>query len=351
MSIDVIGWDIGGAHLKAVALHDDGRTLARQEPTPLWQGLDHLHRAIQSIITAWPESHGCRHGVTMTGELVDLFPNREEGVRALTDALLAHVPAESVSVFAGEMGFLAPATITPDDILRVASANWLATALFTAARLPDALLIDIGSTTTDLLLIGKGRPQIRGTTDLDRLRYQELVYTGVVRTSLMAIASQAPWQGEWASLMAEHFATTADVYRLTGELPDHADQMPAADGGEKSLIASARRIARLLGTDAETASLAQWQTLARYFRQQQLETLRRAAHRQLSCGLADTHRCFVGAGVGRFLVQELAQQLGYPYRDFLELMPMPHRTQEFDLADCAPAAAVAFLLNTQHADR
>ena len=39
----------------------------------------------------------------------------------------------------------------------VASANWLATARWIAGRVPDALLIDIGSTTTDIIPIIGGR--------------------------------------------------------------------------------------------------------------------------------------------------------------------------------------------------
>ena len=71
----------------------------------------------------------------------------------------------------------------------------------------------------------------------------------------MALARRAPFAGHWVSLMAEHFATTADVYRLTGDLPEHADMLPSADHGAKNVAASARRLARMLGLDMEAADL------------------------------------------------------------------------------------------------
>ena len=328
MSTDIVGWDIGGAHLKAVALDADGTATTYQQPTPLWLGLEHLQRGIEAILARIPDWRTCRHAITMTGELVDLFSDREQGVAALIDAFCQHVPSNAVSVFAGDEGFLPTNEVRSEHTAHIASANWLATALLAASHAEQALLIDIGSTTTDLIVIHQGRPEVRGRTDTERLRHQELVYTGIARTSLMA----------------EHFATTADVYRLTGELPEHADQMPTADGGEKSPGASARRLARLLGADAHLAPPSDWRTLAHYFRHQQLHTIQQAVDRQLSRGLLDAGAGFIGAGAGRFLVQELARRLDRPYQDFLDLLPMPRNSDDFDPADCAPAAAVACLL-------
>jgi probable H4MPT-linked C1 transfer pathway protein len=344
MTIELIGWDIGGAHLKAVAIADDGSTQACQEPTPLWLGLDPLHRAIAAIKSALQPAANCRHAVTMTGELVDLFTDRTEGVTALIDAFGRHFAPEPLHVFAGGRGFLRPDQIRPEHAPHIASANWAATALWAATQRRESLLVDIGSTTTDLIVLAEGRPAPRGTTDCERLRFQELVYTGITRTSLMALADTAPWRGEWTGLMAEHFATTADVYRLTGELPDHADLLACADGGDKTVAASARRLARLLGCDAGAASLADWQRLARYFRDRQLSAIQQAWHRQLSTGMLEPQCSVIGAGVGRFLVQELASRLGHPYQDIADLFPPPRTTGQPSIADCAPAAAVACLL-------
>ena len=71
-------------------------------------------------------------------------------------------------------------------------------------------------------------------TDGERLTQGELVYTGVVRTPVMAIAHTAPFMGRMQRIAAERFATMADVWRLTGDLPDDADPYPAADQRGKS---------------------------------------------------------------------------------------------------------------------
>jgi probable H4MPT-linked C1 transfer pathway protein len=343
VNAELIGWDIGGAHLKAAA-SAGGQVLAvSQKPCLLWQGMHHFHEAVEETLKELSPTPDCRHAVTMTGELVDRFANREEGVLSLIRAMETHCTSGSLVIFAGRAGFLEPGAIDSRHIPDIASANWMATGFHAASRIRDALLIDIGSTTTDLLLVQRGEVQMRGYTDFERMRYDELIYSGIVRTPLMALARRAPFEGEWVGLMAEHFATTADVYRLCGELPEHADQMPTADGGAKTVPASARRIARLLGRDAESAEADAWERVARFFRGQQLGSIALACERQLSRGLLNRRAPFVGAGVGRFLVQELATRLQHPYVDFADLFPVHARGDGFHIADCAPAAAVAML--------
>jgi len=46
-----------------------------------------------------------------------------------------------------------------------------------AGQVGDALLVDIGSTTTDLVAVHNGRVQATGRSDFERLISGELVYT------------------------------------------------------------------------------------------------------------------------------------------------------------------------------
>jgi len=336
----VIGWDIGGTHLKAARLGpDDAVERVVQLPVPLWQGLSHLSTALdQAMLALHPAA---RHAVTMTGEMVDLFPNREAGVRELVRAMRERLPEADLRIFAGLRGFLAP----DEAILAspaVASANWLATASFVATRLESAIVVDIGSTTADLVPVARRRVQAEGTDDRSRMVLGELVYTGVVRTPLMALADRVPWKGELVPLMAEHFATSADIYRLTGQLPDGADQHPAADGGEKTVEASARRLARMLGCDWEAGSLAEWRRLAAWFREEQLRRIEDALALVCSRAELSEEAPIIGAGVGRFLARQLAARRGKRYVDFADLLPPSAHVAEH-VADCAPAVAVAWL--------
>ncbi len=180
-----------------------------------------------------------------------------------------------------------------------------------------------------------------GYTDYRRLIPGELVYTGIVRTAVMAVARTAFDKGHEVGLMAEYFATMADVYRVTGELDELHDQTETADGAEKTVIASARRLSRMIGCDFSADELPRWQRFASHIRAQQLQEIQRSCEKQLSrCGLAQNSP-FVGAGVGRFLVRQIALNLGYPYVDFSDLFQVSAVRKGLSVADCAPAAAVA----------
>jgi (4-(4-[2-(gamma-L-glutamylamino)ethyl]phenoxymethyl)furan-2-yl)methanamine synthase len=336
----VIGWDVGGAHLKAARLDPAGRVAqVVQLACPLWQGLPRLRDALDQALAQLGPAH--HHLLTMTGEMADLFPDRPDGVRQLVAAVGDRVPPDRLRVYAGGSGFLAPeaAVEAPD---RVASANWVASAALVAARLPAALLLDIGSTTTDLIPVRGGRVLARGADDTSRMVGDELVYRGVVRTPVMAVAQRVPFAGEWVPLMAEYFATMGDVYRLTGQLPAGADLHPAADGGEKTEVASARRLARMIGRDLHHAPLESWRELARWLAGAQRRTLEEAAVRLLSRAALPEDAPVVGAGSGRFVAAELARGRGRPYLEFADLLPPGTAPREL-VSDCAPAVAVGWL--------
>ncbi len=343
-----VGWDIGGAHVKVATVDASGRVVAAvQVPCALWRGLDQLERALEQALAELPPAAAqARHAATMTGELADLFADREEGVRRIVETLQQRFGAARLRLFAGERGFLDPeqALSAPAS---VASANWLATVQLIAGRIGEALLVDIGSTTTDLVAVHNGRVEATGRSDFERLLSGELVYTGVVRTALMSISDAIEFEGLRVPLMAEHFATTADVYRLTGELDERCDQHPSADGAEKSPQASARRLARMIGRDARDRPLESWRALAASFRATQLERIRRAAQQVLLRAAVAPVGVVVAAGSGAFLVPELARSLRHPAAGFASLV-----TSRLDgpeaLGVCAPAVAVALLAQRAH---
>ncbi len=165
------------------------------------------------------------HAVTMTGELSDVFAGRDEGVAYLVAMMRNAVGAMRLSIYAGSAGFLEP-DLAAARAPEVASANWHASAVLAAAHCRDGLLVDMGTTTTDLVPLKAAAPASRGITDGERLTEGELLYTGVVRTPVMAVAREAPFKGRAQRIAAERFATMADVYRLTGELSDDADPYP-----------------------------------------------------------------------------------------------------------------------------
>ncbi len=346
----IIGWDIGGAHLKAVALVDGQVVAVEQTACPLWQGLLELEAALDRILGRLPSFSRSRHVITMTGELTDAFKSRMEGVLAISEVVTRRLGLESVHFFTGDKNPIPAADVSADNAGRIASANWLASGWSVAGRIAHGLFMDVGSTTTDLLLIANHQPRFRGYADSERLHHQELMYTGIVRTPVMMMAKAAPIRGQWAPVMAEVFATSADVYRLTGELQEAADQYPAADHGPKSPAGSHLRLARQFGFDALDLGTKTLLQLAASLRERHIQQLRSGVEIQLSLGYLDDHAPLIGAGIGRFLVKDLALRLERPYRDFGELLMANHASAGFAISDVAPAAALAFLAfdETEH---
>jgi (4-(4-[2-(gamma-L-glutamylamino)ethyl]phenoxymethyl)furan-2-yl)methanamine synthase len=335
----LIGWDIGGAHLKAAALDAQGRLRnAVQLPCALWRGADRLEAALAEALARLGPARW--HAVTMTGELVDLFPDRAAGVAALVDCAERRLEGR-VLFYAGPSGFVPPA-VAGVYAAQIASANWLATACFVARHRPQGVLIDIGSTTTDITVLHEGEPRVCGSDDYARLRLGELVYTGVVRTPAAALARQVPFEGEWRPLVAERFATAADVHRLIGWLPEEMDMEETADGAGKSAAESATRLARMLGRDRSPAPLEAWRGVACHLAAEQIGEIRRALALVLSRAPAADDAPLIGAGAGRFLVRELARLMKRPYVDFADLVAGRAPLREW-AAVCAPAVAVARL--------
>jgi (4-(4-[2-(gamma-L-glutamylamino)ethyl]phenoxymethyl)furan-2-yl)methanamine synthase len=340
----IIGWDVGGAHLKAAVLNPQRKIIqVQQQPCKMWKGLSELEAAISVILKALPEGKH-RHAITMTGELVDFFASRDEGVAKII-ATMQHYLADAQTqwIYAGTQGFIESRQVKPEDYPVIASANWLASASLVAQKLKTALFVDIGSTTTDILLCENGIVQAVGLTDYQRLQSQELVYTGIIRTAVMAVSQKVFFKGQPQGLMAEYFATMADVYRLSGELNEIHDQTETADGGEKTLFASGKRLSRMIGYEFSTQDLPLWRSVALQLKYQQKQQIQSACLRQLSRYIHTTPPVVVGAGVGRFLVQQIAADLGYDYQDVADFLPHTLTDSAISVADCAPAAAVAYL--------
>ena len=303
----VIGWDIGGAHVKAALLHGGAVLDAAQWPCPLWQGLDHLEHVLAQARTRWPALVEHAHAVTMTGEMVDLFAHREDGVQRIAALLADQLP--SPRFFGGDGGWFNVAQAAA-QWEQIASANWLATARHAARamRQHEGLLVDIGSTTTDLIAFRRGHVLTASRSDAQRLQHGELVYQGVVRTPLCALAKRIGWRGARLNVMNEFFATTADVYRLTGELDAAHDQHASADNAPKDAAHTRARLARMIGLDERDGSAAQWLAFAQAWRGEQLAELRSQIERVVADHDLAAGATVVAAGCGAFLVPELVPE-------------------------------------------
>lgn len=339
-----IGWDVGGAHIKAVCVaHDGALEWVAQEACPLWEGMDRLDGVLGAIADARDLS-ASRHAVTMTGELTDAFVDRNTGVAEIVAAMARRLQ-QDFAIYAGAAGFV-KRTVVAQYAPDIASANWYATASFAAGRLAEGVVVDIGSTTCDLIPFQSGRVKTSALTDADRLLAGELVYTGVVRTPVMALGDRFNVDGREQAVMAEMFATAADVYRVLKQLPPHADMYPTCDGADKDEHASARRLARMFGHDY-AGEFDLYRRAAAAIADAQQQKIAEGLEKVSASSMIGSDAPLVGAGVGSFVVKAIAKKLARPFIRFDELLPAHTGTDSAQLAECATAFSLAQLARAQ----
>ena len=298
-----IGLDIGGANLKLA-------TTGRQALTvefPLWRQPQRLPDALGQLLA---RAEGTHLALTMTGELADCYRTKAEGVDRILRAV-EQAWSGPLRVYRTD-GTWAAAAQARTEPLRVAAANWHALARL-AARLSGnhtGLLLDIGSTTTDLIPWRDGVPCACGSTDPERLAAGELVYLGVKRTPVCAVADRLPWRGRWVPSAAEWFATTWDVYLLLGHLPPEPQAAGTADGRPATAQEAQFRLARQICADGRMVAPDQARQMAQYVHQRVLARLAEGWEQVLS-RLGGEPPVVVVGGSGEFLARQLLARLDY----------------------------------------
>src|SRR5215216_2295602 len=296
--------DIGGANTKAAWLDGTSvRTISR--PFEVWRDREALTAVLREVAAEAGEADAV--AITMTAELSDAFRTKREGVAFVLAAAEEALGDRALSVLttAGELVSVAAARACPWD---VAAANWVATALAVADAHPDALLIDVGSTTADIVPIAAGRVAATAHNDLERLLAGELVYTGVLRTSLAAIAPRVPVRGDRCPVSSEYFAISADMHLVLGHLAPEAYDCPTPDGRPATPAFARERIARLVCADVEQLDADEIDAIAAFLYGEQLRQIEDAARRVQRP--LPSEAPVVAVGSGAFLGREVAGRLG-----------------------------------------
>jgi probable H4MPT-linked C1 transfer pathway protein len=339
-----LGLDIGGANLKAARA--DGS--ARVVPFELWKQPKELPRRLAALVAAMKMGgRRDRLAVTMTAELCDCYPTRAFGVRAVLDAVASIVddPSRDVIVWGVDGAFHDP-TVAREGPERVAASNWLAVATLAARLQPEGpgILIDIGTTTTDLIPLSDGRAAPIGRTDTARLRTGEMVYAGVVRTPLCALATELNWRDAPTGLAAELFASTLDVYLTLGDMAEDPNNDSTADGRPRTRAAARDRLARMVGADRDTFSEDDAVELARAADATLTARLVEAG-RRATRGLGAPPRHAIISGTGDFLARRVASALIGP--DITTIHDLRSAWGPA-ASDAACAYAVAVLASERH---
>lgn len=329
----LIGWDIGGVNLKVASVESARLVAVRERPFELQRDPGALPRVLRSLAADVNAPAGVAHVVTMTAELSQLFRTKREGVRLVLDAVERAFPSAAVRVFTVE-GLFVDAAEARAHPLRVAAANWMATAMVVARHHPDAVLIDTGTTTTDIIPILSGRVAAMGRTDLERLTTGELCYTGAVRTPVEAIAQHVEVRGRRVAVSAEGFALAGDVHVWRGDLlPVQYDAM-TPDRRPSTRPFAGERLRRLVCADREMLADVDVSSIADSIAGAQVALVVEALQRVRSAN--PSLRQAVVAGRGAFVAAAAARATG------LDVWPLSAQFG-FEGAHSAPAVAVALL--------
>ena len=280
---DCLGLDIGGANIKLY--HTAGRAISI--PFAMWLRPNLLAKTLASLIMDLPRCDSW--GVTMTGEMADVFYDRDEGVRSIVaQTMIAARQFEVAQVgFYGSTGELLNASQASARTNVIASANWHALALWVSSWVDrPSLLIDIGSTTTDLIPISPGIVATNSKSDYDRLRSHELVYVGIRRTPICGLVDALPNDDEMIPVVREVFATTDDCALLLGWVDEDLADTETCDRQPRTRKAAANRLARMIGGDHRTVTIKQAESMACYSMQIVKSELTLAAAKHHEHGLS-----------------------------------------------------------------
>jgi len=296
-----IGLDIGGAHIKTA---DTGRNVSVR-PFAIWKTPEQLPHVLAEELAAFGPANLL--AVTMTAELADCFRTKAEGVDAVLRAVESVAGAARVVVWQTGAEFVEP-EVAREIPLLVAAANWHALATWVGRLVPHgkSILIDIGSTTTDIVPLSSGVPVPHGLTDRQRLQEGELVYSGIGRTPVCAIAQSVPLAGGNTPVAAELFATTRDVYLMLGRIAENPDDDETANGRPATVTAAHERLARMVCCDTAELSRDEATDMAQYLAKKQKQQISCALDRVLKA-MPDRCAGLLLSGSGTFLAEEIVR--------------------------------------------
>jgi probable H4MPT-linked C1 transfer pathway protein len=182
-----------------------------------------------------------------------------------------------------------------------------------------------------------GAVAVRGTTDPQRLRSGELVYTGALRTPIAAIVRSVPLDGSRYRVAAEHFSIAADAHVWLGQIDEGGYTCETPDGRGRSRSEAGSRLARVICADMEMLGAVDITAIAQHVCRMQVAQIASAIRQVVRQLARDRQYTAVLAGQGTFLARAAASRLGLPVRDLADQLGP-------DAAAAAPAAAVAILL-------
>jgi len=291
--------DIGGANLKVAVADDSVREFSHY--FPFWKRKNDFENFLGEKIGEFLPADKVR--VTMTAELADCYGTKDWGVRHVLGCVRNVVPNSEVLSVDGKLLSIEEAS---SQAYKVASANWVATSLWIAKRFETGILVDMGSTTTDIIPVKDGKILAKGKSDIERLQNHELIYSGVLRTNVATIVDEIPVNGIPTPVSSERFAIAADVYRILSDIPEEGYAYETPDGKGRKIEDCMSRIARVVCSDMNELDEKQIKEVAEFIKERQIgkisDSISNISKRE---GIDNAFVC----GSGAFVAEEAAKRV------------------------------------------
>ena len=303
----ILGIDIGGANLKVFT-----GDMVDLYYCPLWK-----ESPIQEIVRQYFPAQEV--AVVMSGELADSFSSKMEGI--------SFIVQEVLSVFPHAQFYGTDGAFHKKPCIELAAANWLAACNAFCEEFPSAVLVDLGSTTTDIIPL-KNAQKLTRYTDLKRLQDGYLLYLGMLRTPIATLISEVMLGGVSTAISTEFFANAADAHLIMNTITPDLYTCERADGGTTSYGSCVRRISRVVCADPDEIGEDGARQIAKTFIERQKEIIVSGVERICAQTQASEIIC---AGIGAPLLSSWLTERG-----FACCIP--------EYADALPAYGVAMLL-------
>ena len=241
----LLGWDIGGANIKVCVFNSDKKIIQMHKKNlNIWNDFSDINFFFNTVLNLYKD-YDIKSFITITAESCDNFKDRNEGIISIL--------SECDKNIVGKKYYYTNKNIYVDykeavnDTSKLFSTNWILTSNFLNASNKIDLIIDVGSTTTDIIF--KNINIDNNINDYKRLTNKTLLYAGVIRTPLPMLTDEVLYRSNYTSLVREVFATTGDIFNVLGDINFIDHNYVGSDNLQFTLENSLIRLSRVIGLD------------------------------------------------------------------------------------------------------
>ena len=336
-----IGWDIGGAHLKSCVINNQ-KTVCSVNLCELWKTKEAGYM-IDQIIKQYNDKAIVNNVITMSGEMCDFFENREKGVRKILNYFKKFV---NTYVYTQNSGIISIKHNKKSQ--NIASANWHVIAKFMSKKLANAIIVDLGSTTTDFILIKNSKVINKRLDDFSGLSSQELLYIGCLRTPPYIFERSLRINKKDTYIIPENFSSLADVYRIIKKLPKSFYYSSTCDGKDKDIKACMTRLARNFGLDYKEKHRNFLNSAAQKISDLHSTVLNKVIDYHIEKNfLSNKNVKIIGLGIGEEIIKDLCIKNRREYLDLSTIMGVKMSRKNISPHHIAPAYFLATMLKAE----